>query len=133
MNPKSNQINDIIENTQLEYYQKEGYYYYRKVNVKCNVNFFDKIENKTKKDMLKHVNIGEVNEIIQSSKGIIKFIRALELTIRTQGRIHKIVENVYLRFDNIPILWKKQYSKIAHDRYYKHSLHCRENRFLLCK
>ena len=73
--------------------------------------------------------IGKVTKIIQSSKGMIEFIRALELRIRIQGRIHKNVLNACLKCDCIPISWKKHYSKIAHDRYYKHNQHCRESHF----
>ena len=62
INPKLNEINKIIKDIQLEYNQKYGYNYYTKVNVKCNVKFFDKIENKTKKIMIEHENIiGKVN------------------------------------------------------------------------
>ena len=40
--------------------------------------------------MIEHMNIiGKVNKIMQSSKGMIKFIRVLELTIIMQGRIQK--------------------------------------------
>ena len=55
--------------------------------------------------MIEHKNIiGKVNKIMQSSKGMIKFIRALELTIR--------------------ILWKKHYLKVVHDEGYKYNEHC---------
>ena len=92
INPKLNEINNIIKNTQLDYNQKYGNDYYRKVNVKCNVRFLDKMENKTKNIMIEHMNvIGKVNKIMQSSEGIINLIRALELTIRIQGRNQKIL------------------------------------------
>ena len=108
INPKLNEIKNIIKNTQLEKNQKYGYDYYRKVIVKCNVEFFDKIENKTKKIMIEHENItGKVNKMKQSSKGMIKFIRALELTNRMKGRNHKNIVNSYLKCDNVPIIWKK--------------------------
>ena len=45
INPKLDEINNIIKNTQLEYNQKYGYNYYTKVNVKCNVKFFDRKQN----------------------------------------------------------------------------------------
>ena len=121
INRKLNEINNIIKNTQLEYEQKYGYNYYTEANVKCNVKLFDKRENKTKNIMIEHESvIGKVNKIMQSSKGMIKFFRALELTIRIQGRVRKNIVNTYLKCDNIPILWKKYYLKIAHDRGYKY-------------
>ena len=43
---------------------------------------------------------------MQSSKGVYKFIRALDLMIIIHGKIYKNVENIYLRCDNIPITWK---------------------------
>ena len=87
-NPKLNEIHNIIKNTQLKYEQKYGYNYYRKVNVNCNVMFFDKLENKTKNTMIERDNIvGEVNKITQLSKGMYNFIRALKLTLIKKGRI----------------------------------------------
>ena len=131
IDPKLNEINDIIKNTQLEYNQKYGSDYYAKVDVKCNVKVFDKKENKTKNIMIEHKNIiGKVDKIMQSAKEMIKFIRALELTIIIQERIHKNIVNAYVNCDNVPILWKKHYARIRHDRYDKHNQHCRESHFL---
>ena len=31
--------------------------------------------------------------------------------------------------DNVPILWKKPYKTIGHDRFYKRCQHCRESYF----
>ena len=130
LKPKLNEINNIIKNTQLECNQKYGYNYYAKVDVKCNIKVFHKIKKKTKIFMIECENVvGKVNEIMQSSKGMTKFIRALELTIRIQGKFRKNIVNVFLKCDGIPILWKKHYSKIVHDRYYKHNLHRRESHF----
>ena len=90
INPELNEIKINIKNTQLKYMQKNVGNSYTEINVKCNVNFFDGIENKTKIIMIEHENIfGKVNKIMQSPKGMIKFIRALGLTIRIQGRIQK--------------------------------------------
>ena len=47
-NTKLNEINIFINNTQLKYEQRHGYNSNRKVDVKGNVIFFDKIKNKTK-------------------------------------------------------------------------------------
>ena len=107
INPKLNEINNI-KNTQLEYKKKYDYNYCTKVNVKCNVKFFEKIENKTKKLMIERDNnIGEVIKKMQWSKGMKKFISVLELTIKLQGRNYKNVVDAYLKCDNIPILWEK--------------------------
>ena len=61
---------------------------------------------------------------MQSSKGMIKFIRALKLTNRMQGRIHKNIVNAYIKCDGIPIIWKKHDLKIVHDEGYKYNQHC---------
>ena len=120
----------FIKNTQLKYTQKYDCNYYTEVNVKCNVKFFDKIENKTKYIMIESDNItGEVNKIMHSSKGMIRFIRDLELTIRIQGRIHKNIVNAFLRCNNFPIMWKKHYLKIADDGGCKYNQHCCESYF----
>ena len=49
INPKLNEKNNNIKNTQLEYNQKYGYNFNTQINVKCIVTFFDKIENKNEK------------------------------------------------------------------------------------
>ena len=52
--------------------------------------------------MIEHKNIiGKVNKIMLSFKGMIKFIRVLELTIR--------------------ILWKKHYLNVVHYEGYKYN------------
>ena len=115
-NPKLNEINNIIKNTQLKNEQKHGYNYYRKVNVNYNVKFFDKIENKTKITMIERDNIvGEVNKRMHLSKGMYDFIRAHKWTLITQRRNYKNVVNAYLKCDKIPVLWKNFSLKIGHD------------------
>ena len=39
--PKLNEITDNIKNTRREHNQKYGDNYYRKFEVRCNVEFFD--------------------------------------------------------------------------------------------
>ena len=68
--------------------------------------------------MIEHeIIIGKVNKIMQSPKGLIKFIRTLEITIRIEGGIHKNIVSAYIICDNVPILWKKHYARTRHDRY----------------
>ena len=48
--------------------------------------------------MIEHESIiGKVDKKMQSSKGMINFIRAFELTIIIQGRIQKNIVNAYLK------------------------------------
>ena len=53
---------------------------------------------------------------MQSSQGMCKFIRLIELKIIIEGEIYDNVINIYLKSENIPILWKKIFLKIANDR-----------------
>ena len=57
LNPKLNEINDIIANTRQEYDKKDGDYFCRKVEVRCNINFFDENKNKTKNITIKHFHL----------------------------------------------------------------------------
>ena len=119
----------MIKNTHHKYTRKYGCIYITEVNITCNVKCFDKTENKTKIFMIDRENvIGIVNKIMQSSEGMVEFIRVLELTIRIQERIQKNV-HANLKCDNIPILWKKHYLTIAHDGSCKFNQNCREKYF----
>ena len=60
---------------------------------------------------------------------MVKIIIARELTIRIKGRIHKNIIKAHINCDNVPILWKKHYKRIGHDRFYKRCQHFRENYF----
>ena len=65
VNPELNEIKNIIKNTQLKYMRNYECKYYTEVNVKCNVKFFDRTENKTKNIMIEHENIiGKVNKLL---------------------------------------------------------------------
>ena len=116
-NIKLNKTRNIVEKTIEEYQSKYGYNYYRKVNVKCNVNFFDKKENKMKDIMIECYNfIGEVDQIMQTSKGMLKFIRIIELKIIIEGVKNENVLNLHLKSENIPIIWKKIFIKFTNNR-----------------
>ena len=53
---------------------------------------------------------------MQSSEGLIKLIKIIETKNITIGAIHKNVLDLYLKSENIPVMWKKHYMKIANDR-----------------
>ena len=75
---------------------------------------------------------GRVQKVMQSTAGSIKFIRVVDFKIIISGKIHRNAENLYLRCENIPILWKKYYAKIANDRECvanRFIQHCRERHF----
>ena len=53
---------------------------------------------------------------MQTTKGRYKFIRILQLKIIIQGKIYKNLTDIYLRCENIPILWRKIFVRIANER-----------------
>ena len=132
-NPKLKEITKIIKYTQFRYKQKYGSKFYRKVNVNCNVNYFDKRKNERKNIIIEcNIVLGEMKKEMKSSAGFIKFIGAIELIIIIKGRIHKNNRNGFLRYDNIHILWRKHFVRIANDRECKSNRfipHCRERHF----
>ena len=78
---------NIVENTLLEYERKYGANCYRSVKDECVAKFLDKINNETKIVTIERHNlIGELNKILQSAKGMCKFIKVIELKIIIQGR-----------------------------------------------
>ena len=126
-------MNINIKNIELNYEQKFGYNFYRKADVECIVIFYPKIKNKTQSITIERGNFfGEVKKIMQSSKGVFKFIRALDFIIIIHGIFYKNVENMYLRCDIIPIFWRKTLLKIGNDREFvsnRFILDCRERHF----
>ena len=121
---KLNDTRNIVENTILEC--KYGATPNRNVKVKCTAEFLDKINNETKVSTITSCNIiGNLNKIMQSSKGMNDFIRVIQLKTIIQGRFYKNCLITYLRSSIIPILWKKHYLKMTHDEGYKHNQLCR--------
>ena len=136
-NIKLNETHNIIENTLLEYERKCGYNYNRTCEIICITKFLDKIKNETKNITLTCYNIiGGINKIMQSTKGMCKFIRVIELKIKIQGRIYNNIINIYLRSENVPISWKIFFVKIANKRDNRLKVinqQCRERHFIIYK
>ena len=129
-NIKLNETRNIVENTILAYEQKYGVDYLKSIKVKCVAEFLDKIKNETKSIIIERYNIiEELNKVMQSSKGMIKFVRRSELKIVIKGKIFKDVLDHFLKCENNPILWKKFLMKIVNDRPKKFIQHCRERHF----
>ena len=86
-NIELNETCNIVENTPLEYERKNGATCYRSVKVKCGAKFSDKIKNETEIVTIGRFNIiGELNKLMQSSKGMCKFFEIIELKFIIQGR-----------------------------------------------
>ena len=111
INPKLNEINDIIKNTQREHKQKYGDILCRKIEVKCNVKLLDETKNKTKKIMI--MNYRGVRKTIVASNGVYEFVKVGTLSFLIGGTIYK---NIYTKCNNIPILWKKFFFNIVNSK-----------------
>ena len=56
------------------------------------------------------------NKIMQLSKGICKFVRIIQLKSIIEGKVYKNSTDIYLRCENIPMLWRKIFVRIANER-----------------
>ena len=81
INPKINEIKDIIKNTRLEYDRKYGDKCCRKIEVRCNNKFFDKTKNKTTNITIKHYRLHGINKTMVASEGRYELIRPNKLLI----------------------------------------------------
>ena len=127
-NIKLNETRNIVENTLEEYKQKYGGNYPRSVKVKCDAEFLDKIKNGRKNITIeRYNNFGDLNKIMQSSKGKIKLIRVIQVIIIIESRIHNNISlDFRLEFENIPIIWKKIFMRIVKNRQQKFFQKCCE-------
>ena len=108
---------NIVENTLLEHEWKYGTNYRRSVKVKCVAKFLNEIKNETQNMTIERYNIfGEVNKTMQSSDGMCKVIRIIELKIKIERGFYENVIDLHLKREIIPSLWKKTFIKIANDR-----------------
>ena len=80
-NFKLDNTRKVVENSLREYQQKHGASYRRIVKVISVAEFLDKIRNEMRNVTIEGSNniIGELNRIMQSSKGLIRLIKKIEL------------------------------------------------------
>ena len=108
---------NIVENILEEYQQMYGGDIYRSGRVLCNAEFLDKLNNEGKNVTIERYDInGAVNKIMQSSKGVCKFIKIMILKTIIEGKIFIKILNIYIKSGAIPILWKKFLMKIVNNR-----------------
>ena len=116
-NLKLTETRNIVENTLEERKQKYSGNYPRSVKVECVATFLDKIKNETKNITINsYIIIGELKKIMQSSKGMINFIRVIQVIniIESRIRIYDIVLSDFcLECENNLILWKKNFMRIV--------------------
>ena len=53
---------------------------------------------------------------MQSSKGMIKLIRVIQVKIIKEGEIYNNIMNIYFKSGSMPIFWRKFYVKIINER-----------------
>ena len=111
-NIKLSKTRIILQITTEEYEETYGFNLNRVVRVKCIAEFKDKIINETKFIIIDRYNIiGELNKIIQKSRGESKLIKIIEVRIIIEGWINKNVMDMYFKSGCMSILWKKFYGR----------------------
>ena len=106
------ELRSILQNTIEEYEKEYGFDLYRDVKVKCVGEFYDKIIIESKIIIIDRYNIfGELNKIMQKSRGEIKLIKIFEVKMINEGRIYKNIMDMYFKSGCMPILWKKFYGR----------------------
>ena len=104
-NIKLNETRNILQNTIEEYENEYGFDLYRDVKVRCIGEFYEKIINETKIIIVNRYNIiGELNKIMQKSRGGIKII---EVKIIIEVRTYKNIMDMYFKSECMPVLWRK--------------------------
>ena len=114
INPELNEIKNIISTTLKEYIKKYDNSYWKGLDYKYNIRFFDKIKNKIKNITTSH----SPNRTIMASNGRYEYIEISKFTILIEGDIKKNVKSAYMKCYSIPLLWRKFILKIANKRDY---------------
>ena len=105
INPKLNEIKDIITNTRLKYDRKNEDNCCDKIEIKCNIKFFDKFKNKTKIVTIKIYHLHGIKKTMIASQRRYELLQPNKLIILIEGIFSKNVINTYMKCNNIPILW----------------------------
>ena len=97
-NPDRNRIFNIVTETVRELRKK---YDVRKVELKHNTEFYDKIKNKTKNVTTKW----GIDKTIIASNGRYKYIELKKSTLLIKGYLSKNVIDTCMKCGNVPKLW----------------------------
>ena len=132
-NIKLNETHNLIENTIDEYDEEYGFNNNRVVKVKCIAEFYEKIINETKIIIIDRYNIiGELNKIMQKSRGEIKLIKIIEVKIIIEGRNEKNVMDKYFKSECMPVLWRKCYGRDINKKRCRYNKHVNRNEKHYC-
>ena len=81
------------------------------MKVSCIAKFSDEMRNEIKSVTIEsYKTVGKMNKVMQSAKGLIKLIRINEIKIIIKVVIYNNVSDLFLKSENIPIIWKKSIS-----------------------
>ena len=111
--PERNKISHIIDKTLNEYAQNHENSPWH-IDCKYNVQFFDKIKNKTRNLSTKRGII----KTITALNGRYQYIQIYNFMISIKGEIKKDVINTYMKCFSLPLLWRKLLSNILNNRDY---------------
>ena len=132
-NIKLNEARNIVQNTIGEFEKQYGFGLYRDVKVRCVGQFHEKTINETKIIIIDRYNIiGELNKIMQKSRGEIQLIKIFEVKIIIEGRISKNKMDMFFEIGCMPILWKKFYSREVNKKRYLYNKHINRNEKHYC-
>ena len=114
INPEINEVENVLNNTLKNYFKKYGISYWKSLDYKYNIRFFDKIKNKTKNITTRH---GHKRNIV-ASNGRYVYIEINTFIILIEGNILKNVISTYMQCGNIPMLWRKFFLNNMNNRDY---------------
>ena len=111
-NIKLNEARNIAQNIKEVYEEQYGFELYIDVKVRCVGEFYDRITNETEIVIINRNKIsGELNKIMQKSRGEVKFIKIIEVKIIIECRIYKNKKDMYFKSECMPVLWRKCYGR----------------------
>ena len=108
-----NETRNILQNSIEEYEKTYGNNYNGNVKVECFAKFYDEIKNERKVIIIDRYNIfGEINKIMEKSRGETKLIKIIEVKIIIEDRNNKNIMDMYFKSGCMPILWKNFYGRL---------------------
>ena len=110
-NPLREDIGKIVTNTIREHKDKFGHIPYYKHRERGNIQFFDKLENKTKNTWVQgRCILYQVRRRELASKGRFEMLKLNKFVITIEGSIEKHITNTYLKM-NTPMMWRNFFFK----------------------
>ena len=122
-----------LQNTLEEYEETYAYDYNRTVKVECIAEFYDKMKSERKINVInRHNIIGELNKIMQKSRGGIKLNKIIAVKITIEGRNNKNLMDIYFKSWCMLIIWRKFYGRDINKRRCLYNKHANRNEKHYC-